>query len=78
MHFVGDIGQPLHGAEHDHDAGGNKAMVSYGIYTTDRLNLHSVWDGLLAERAHHPGPNIVRTLWPQATAPRWAAAPRRI
>ena len=61
VHFVGDIGQPLHGAEHDHDAGGNKAMVSYGIYTTDRLNLHSVWDGLLAERAITSGPDIVRT-----------------
>jgi hypothetical protein len=61
VHFVGDIGQPLHGAEHDHDAGGNKVQVSYGIFTTDRLNLHSVWDGYLAERAITSGPNIVRS-----------------
>ncbi len=61
IHFVGDIGQPLHGADHDEDAGGNKTLVSYGIYTTDKLNLHSVWDGLLAERAITSGPNIVRS-----------------
>jgi hypothetical protein len=60
VHFVADIGQPLHGSEHDQDAGGNKVLVSYGIYSTDRLNLHSVWDGLLAERAITSGPNIVR------------------
>ena len=60
IHFVGDIGQPLHASEHDRDAGGNKVLVRYGIYSTDRLNLHAVWDGLLIERAITSGPNIVR------------------
>ncbi len=60
IHFVGDIEQPLHAGEHD-DAGGNNVKVSYGIYATDRLNLHMVWDGLLAERAITSGPKLVRT-----------------
>jgi hypothetical protein len=60
VHFVGDIGQPLHGAEHDGDGGGNGAKVAYGIYTTDKLNLHMVWDGYLAERAITSGPSLVR------------------
>ena len=43
VHFVGDIHQPLHCAERNHDAGGNEVAVrlrdQHGI-----RNLHSVWD----------------------------------
>jgi len=60
IHFVGDLHQPLHAGEMD-DQGGNKVKASYGIYSTDRLNLHSIWDGLLAERAISTGPSLVRT-----------------
>jgi hypothetical protein len=49
VHFVGDLHQPLHGAEHDGDQGGNKVKASYGVMP--HANLHSVWDGLLADRA---------------------------
>lgn len=49
VHFVGDLHQPLHGSEHDGDQGGNKVKMSYGFLP--RTNLHSVWDGLLADRA---------------------------
>jgi len=49
VHFVGDLHQPLHGAEHDGDQGGNKVKASYGVIS--RTNLHSIWDGLLADRA---------------------------
>jgi S1/P1 Nuclease len=49
VHFVGDLHQPLHGAEHDGDQGGNKVKASYGFIP--RTNLHSIWDGLLADRA---------------------------
>jgi len=59
IHFVGDLHQPLHAGEMD-DQGGNKVKASYGIYSTDRLNLHSVWDGLLAERAISTPPSLVR------------------
>lgn len=49
VHFVGDLHQPLHGADHDGDQGGNKVKASYGFIP--RSNLHSIWDGLLADRA---------------------------
>jgi hypothetical protein len=49
VHFVGDLHQPLHGTEHDGDQGGNKVKASYGYMP--RTNLHSIWDGLLADRA---------------------------
>lgn len=48
-HFVGDLHMPLHVGEHD-DAGGNQINASYGAIG-GKLNLHSIWDGLLAERA---------------------------
>ena len=47
IHFVGDIHQPLHGAEDDNDQGGNLVFVTVdGI--TDKL--HSVWDTLLVNK----------------------------
>ncbi|UAK26314.1 S1/P1 nuclease [Sphingomonas nostoxanthinifaciens] len=49
VHFVGDLHQPLHGVEHEGDQGGNKVKASYGA--VPHTNLHSIWDGLLAERA---------------------------
>lgn len=48
-HFVGDLSQPLHAGEH-HDRGGNNIKASYGLIA-GRTNLHSIWDGYLAERA---------------------------
>lgn len=47
IHFVGDIHQPLHGAEDDNDQGGNLVFVTVdGI--TDKL--HSVWDTQLVNK----------------------------
>jgi len=54
VHLVGDLHQPLHGAEHDGDQGGNKLHLAYGAIP--RTNLHSVWDGLLADRAISTAP----------------------
>ncbi|WP_294124057.1 S1/P1 nuclease [Sphingomonas sp.] len=48
-HFVGDLHQPMHAGDHA-DLGGNKVAASYGIIA-GRTNLHSIWDGWLAERA---------------------------
>ncbi|MGN6269693.1 MAG: S1/P1 nuclease [Sphingomonas sp.] len=59
IHLVGDIHQPLHAGE-DHDAGGNKVAASYGIYAPPHFNLHSIWDGPLAERAITSGPSLIR------------------
>jgi hypothetical protein len=49
VHFVGDLHQPLHAAEHDGDQGGNKPKARYGVLPP--RSLHTIWDGLLAERA---------------------------
>ena len=59
IHFVGDLHQPLHAGEKD-DKGGNDVAAAYGIYSPKRFNLHSIWDGTLAERAITSGPSLVR------------------
>ncbi|WP_120717301.1 S1/P1 nuclease [Tsuneonella amylolytica] len=48
VHFAGDIHMPLHSGDND-DKGGNDVVTQYGI--VPGLNLHSIWDGALAERA---------------------------
>lgn len=58
-HFVGDLHQPLHAGDKD-DKGGNDAKADYGLYGPARLNLHSIWDGYLAERAISSPPPLVR------------------
>ncbi len=55
VHFVGDLHQPLHAVEHDGDQGGNKVKVLYGAAGMP-TNLHSIWDGLLADRAISTAP----------------------
>jgi len=59
IHFVGDLHQPLHAGEKG-DKGGNDVKADYGGYAPARLNLHSIWDGYLAERAISTGPSLVR------------------
>lgn len=59
IHFVGDLHQPLHAGEKG-DKGGNEVKAAYGAYAPARLNLHSIWDGYLAERAISTGPTLVR------------------
>ena len=47
-HFVGDLHMPLHAGDKG-DLGGNRFAASYGIIA-GRANLHSIWDGWIAER----------------------------
>lgn len=49
VHFVGDLHMPLHSGDRG-DLGGNRVKAAYGLIE-GRTNLHSVWDGYLAERA---------------------------
>jgi S1/P1 Nuclease len=49
-HFVGDLHMPLHAGDRT-DRGGNDQKAAYGAFAGARTNLHSVWDGYLAERA---------------------------
>ncbi|MFN3435984.1 MAG: S1/P1 nuclease, partial [Sphingomonas sp.] len=44
----------------------------YGSYSPKRFNLHSIWDGTLAERAITSGPSLVRR-YPAAERRRIAA-----
>jgi len=46
-HFVGDLHMPLHSGDNA-DLGGNQINAKYGI--APGRNLHSIWDGPLAER----------------------------
>ena len=71
IHFVGDLHQPLHAGEKD-DKGGNDVAAAYGIYSPKRFNLHSIWDGTLAERAITTGPSLVRR-YPAAVRAKVAA-----
>ncbi|MDB5669838.1 MAG: hypothetical protein JWO25_797 [Alphaproteobacteria bacterium] len=48
VHLVGDLHQPLHAGDRG-DRGGNDFKVDYGVI--EHTNIHSVWDGLLADRA---------------------------
>jgi hypothetical protein len=48
VHFAGDVHMPLHSGDND-DQGANQVKADYGI--KPGLNLHSIWDGALAERA---------------------------
>ncbi len=59
VHFMGDLHQPLHAGDKS-DLGGNRARSTYGDFVTERLNLHAIWDGYLAERAISTPPPLVR------------------
>ncbi len=48
VHFAGDVHMPLHSGDNE-DRGGNDRKADYGI--KPGYNLHSIWDGPLAERA---------------------------
>ena len=68
VHFVGDLHMPLHAGDKG-DLGGNQVKAAYGIYAPERLNLHSIWDGALAERAITTGPSLVRRYTPAEAVP---------
>lgn len=60
VHFVGDLHMPLHAGDRG-DLGGNRFPVAYGRIA-GRTNLHSTWDGYLAERAISTPPGDARGL----------------
>ncbi len=66
IHFVGDLHQPMHAGDHG-DLGGNRVAANYG-WIGGRTNLHSIWDGYLAERAISTPPGGPRGLLAQASA----------
>lgn len=67
VHFVGDLHQPLHAADKG-DLGGNRQKADYGLYSAPKLNLHTIWDGWLAERSITTPPSLVRVYTPAERA----------
>lgn len=62
VHFAGDVHNPLHSGDRE-DEGGNRRRADYGI--KPGLNLHSIWDNPLAERAiSDPADPVVRRYTP--------------
>lgn len=51
VHLIGDMHQPLHCADNDHDRGGNDVKVVWFGRSGKGVNLHSVWDRLIIEEA---------------------------
>jgi hypothetical protein len=66
-HFVGDLHMPLHAGDRT-DRGGNDQKAAYGLFAGSRLNLHSVWDGYLAERAISTPPALITEARPGMAA----------
>ena len=74
VHFMGDLHQPMHAGDHQ-DLGGNRVGANYGI-VGGRANLHSIWDGWLAERAISTppsGPSAILAQTPAAERERIAS-----
>lgn len=66
VHFAGDVHMPLHSGDNE-DQGANQRRADYGI--KPGLNLHSIWDGPLAERAiSDPADPVVRRYTPAERA----------
>ncbi len=71
VHLVGDLHQPMHAGDRG-DRGGNDVRANYGLIG-GRTNLHSIWDGYMAERAISTPPSGPRALL-AATPPAERAA----
>jgi hypothetical protein len=57
VHFMGDLHMPLHAGDKG-DLGGNRFRASYGVIKG--RNLHSIWDGYLADRGISNPPGDAR------------------
>jgi hypothetical protein len=60
VHFVGDLHNPMHAGDRG-DRGGNDVKANYGLIG-GRTNLHSMWDGFIAERAISTPPGGPRAI----------------
>jgi hypothetical protein len=74
IHFVGDLHAPPHAGDRG-DRGGNDVKASYGPVTARWLNLHSIWDSPLAERAVTTPPSPIRAYSPAERAALAAGTP---
>src|SRR5262245_7747924 len=81
LHFVGDLHQPLHAADH-RDRGGNDVPVRFGSATKPE-NLHAYWDNELVRRLGKDPQSVAQSLakkitkeqvagWSKGTPADWA------
>ena len=66
VHLMGDLHQPLHAGDRG-DLGGNRVTASYGLIA-GRTNLHSIWDGYLADRGISEPPGGPRGILSELSA----------
>jgi hypothetical protein len=83
IHFVGDIHQPLHAAERQHDHGGNLLMVSIpagpgATAAASQDNLHHAWDTFFVNIIAGDEASLVAKLAPQISAARAEAVPAQL
>jgi hypothetical protein len=82
IHFIGDVHQPLHAADH-HDRGGNCVLLA--VPQGQATNLHAYWDVDVVEALGHTPEQIADKLdarlsggekkkWGRGTAASWAMA----
>lgn len=69
VHFVGDIQQPLHSADHADDRGGNDLLVRGGPY--DGYNMHELWDVEVAQAGINASPDPVVRGYSAEERARW-------
>jgi hypothetical protein len=74
VHLMGDLHQPLHAGDRG-DLGGNRVIASYG-HIAGRTNLHSIWDGYLADRGISNPPGGPRGILSELSAADRAAMRR--
>ena len=66
VHLLGDLSNPMHAGDRG-DRGGNDVAANYGLIG-GRTNLHSMWDGWIAERAITTPPGGAQVLLAQVPA----------
>lgn len=69
-HLVGDLHQPLHCAERNHDRGGNNVKVKW---FGKKMNLHVLWDAGIIDRAGLTAGEFAELLLEDVTAPQVSA-----
>lgn len=67
LHFVGDVHQPLHAAQHNNDQGGNLVYIVTG-QAKNGSNLHSFWDTATVGRLGSSPESIAAVLVPDISA----------
>ncbi|HYJ53181.1 MAG TPA: S1/P1 nuclease [Allosphingosinicella sp.] len=71
VHLLGDLHQPMHTGDRG-DLGGNRLGANYGLIA-GRTNLHTIWDGYLADRGISEPPGGPRGILSALSEPDMAA-----